>query len=220
MVTCPTSIMTSNDPFPEPTLSAEAVREWNRHLESVLRGFAHALNNRAAALSAVLELSSDADESPDTTRSILNTELSRVRDLADVIRIVGPARGGSEALSPADVAEQASAILKLHADHRDRPTVIRVDSAPPIRVSRWMFVRALVTLGATARIESKGATPVTIEITGDGDWLVVRVPGAKSKTDALSPYTAELTRAMGGELLLTHGFRLPTLAAIRQRENR
>lgn len=211
-----TSSAESSDGF-----SAEAIREWNGHLESVLRGFAHALNNRAAALSAVLELSNEPDESPDGTRSILKTELGRVRDLAGIIRLVGPGRGGSEALAPQDAAEQAAAILKLHADHRDRPTMFRADSAPPIRVPRWMFVRALVALGATARTEgSSGETPVTINLSEETEWLVVRVDDARQRTDVLSPYTAELTRAMGGELLPTHGFRLPTLAALRQREGR
>src|SRR3954470_16965011 len=87
-------------------LSEQAVREWQRHVEAVMRGLAHAVNNRAAALSAVLELSSEPDDDPATTRSILSSELSRVRELADVIRIMGPPRGGVEAFSPEDAANQ------------------------------------------------------------------------------------------------------------------
>jgi hypothetical protein len=205
----------------EHRFSAEATREWMQHVEHVLRGFAHALNNRAAALSAVLELSNEPDEDPAATRSILTTELARVRELAEIIRVVGPARGGSEAFSPEDAAEQATAILKLHADHRDRPAVIRADAPPPVRVPRWMFVRALVALGATARGENASVTaPVTITMSGDGDWLIVRVEEATTSAASLSPYAAELVRAMGGEILPARGFRVPTLAAIRQREGR
>src|SRR6185436_17390742 len=94
--------------------SDAAIREWHALVESLLRGTAHALNNRAAALYAVLELGSASDEDSEVTTSILQTELHRVRELADVIRRVGPARAGAEAFAPDEVAQQAIAVLRLH----------------------------------------------------------------------------------------------------------
>lgn len=201
-------------------LSEAALREWTAHLEAILRGLAHAVNNRAAALAAVLELSTDVNDDFASTRSILHAELARVRELADVIRTVGPARGGVEAFSPEDVATVATSVLKLHADHRDRPTSFDAHGAPPVRVMRWMFVRALIALGASARRATPDVTtPLVIPMTVDGDWLEIRAPDVTTSLEDTSPYAAELTRAMGGELA-GHGFRVPTLTAVRQREGR
>src|SRR5436190_14230388 len=85
----------------EPTLelSAPAWREWNRNVESVLRGIAHAWNNRAAALSAVIELAGD-DDDRGATSSILKSGLHNVRDPSAVNRTRGKPRPGSEELAP------------------------------------------------------------------------------------------------------------------------
>jgi hypothetical protein len=200
-----------------PSFSDAGIREWNGHVEAVLRGLAHALNNRAAALSAVLELSADPQEDG-STKSILDTELLRVRELADVIRMIGPARGGAEAFSPDEAGHLASAVLKLHADLGGQPAIIRAEQAPPVRLPRWMFVRALIALGATARTALPKNTPLTIDMTPNGDWLEVIVPGDAAAT---SGYVAELARAMDGDVIDGRaGFRVPTLVAIRQREGR
>jgi hypothetical protein len=90
--------------------------------------------------------------------------------------------------------------------------------APPIRVERWMFMRALVVLGATARVHGPQTT-AAIEVAGEGEWLEVQLDEAAAPASA-SLYVTELVRAMGGELLATRGFRVPTLAAVRQREGR
>jgi signal transduction histidine kinase len=210
--------------FPE--LSAAALREWNQHVESIMRGVAHTLNNRATALSAVIELARDPeDDDVAATASILGTELQRVRDLAELVRSIGPPRGGMEAFSPKDAAAEALAVLTLHAEQRDHPVTIDASSAPPTRVPRWMFVRSLIALGAAAANSARAATRITV--VEDGDWLVTRVEsgGAKPRCEELSPYAAELSRAMGGAPLERDaqercGFRVPTLAALRRREAR
>lgn len=212
--------MMPEEPPSGPRFSDAALREWNQHVEAMMRGIAHALNNRAAALSAVLELSSEPDGASDhaVTKNILRTELSRVRELAEIVRLVGPPRAGTEAFAPDEAAQQAVAVLRLLTDQGERITIVDARGAPPVRAERWMFVRALVVLGATARVDAT-TDPVPIRVAGDADSLEVRL-AAEHAPSAASVYLAELVRAMGGEMLSTRGFRVPTLAALRQREGR
>lgn len=190
-------------------LSAGALEEWGEHVESILRGIAHALNNRAAALSAILELArdpADAADATDVTNSILSTELERVTDLVGIVRSLGAPRRGVEAFAPGDAAEEALAALKLHAETNGRAVVIDSSAASPIRVEKWMYVRALIALGASA-------SPIIVR--AEGDWLLTRAGGVAGT----STLVAELARLMGGEPLEDQrGLRLPTLAALRQRE--
>lgn len=195
-----------------PALSAGALEEWSNHVEAVLRGVAHALNNRAAALSALIQLSDDSEPAP-TLRSILATELDRVIGLAAAMRAISAPRSGEEAFAATDAVAEALQVLSLHADQRDATTGIDAQDAAPVRVHRWMFVRALIVLAANA---GRTNTNVRIEIRSSGDSLIVRVA---NETPAPSLYVQEIARAMGGEALSDgQGFRVPTLAAIRQRE--
>jgi len=206
---------TPSDGSPEllsPALSPGAQEEWTLHVEAVLRGVAHALNNRAATLSALIQLADDAEPAP-TLRAILATELERVTGLAAAIRSIGTPRAGEEAFAPADAVSEALQVLALHSDQRDATTVIDARDAAPVRVRRWMFVRALIVLAVNA---GRAGTNVRMEIRSSGNDLVVRVA---SESPAPSPYVQEIVRAMGGEMLGDGlGFCLPTLAAIRQRE--
>ena len=187
-------------------LSAGALEEWGEHVESILRGIAHALNNRAAALSAVVELSRDPADDADVTNSILSTELERVTDLVGIVRSLGAPRRGVEAFAPGDAAVEALAALKLHAETNGRAVIIDSSAASPIRVEKWMYVRALIALGASA-------SPIIVRT--EGDWLLTRAGGVAGT----STLVAELARLMGGEPLEDQrGLRLPTLAALRQRE--
>ena len=197
-----------------PEVTPGALREWTHHVESVLRGLAHALNNRAAALSAVIELSREPDDDPAATREILEGEMQRVGELVRVVRAIGVPRPDAEAIVPADVAGDVRSILELHADLRDFTVRVEANGAPAVRVPRWMLMRALVALAATAT-PPHGERVCTLTLTGDGDWLTAMLPGARSL------YAPELARAMGGEPLGDGaGFRIPTLDAVRRREGR
>lgn len=212
---------THADTTPPLHLSADALREWMLHVESVMRGVAHAMNNRAAALSAVVELSQQGpDDDPEATKSILSSELLRVSELARAVRLLGPPRSGTEAFAPRDVVSDAIALLRLHSEQRKRVISIDTSSAPPIRVPRWMFVRSLVALCASAAARGNPAH-LQAAVTADGDWVNVRVDGIDAELLSTSPYTAEVARAMGGEPLGDAlGFRIPSLPALRQREAR
>jgi hypothetical protein len=205
-----------------PELSAAALREWSHTVECVMRGIAHALNNRAAALSAVIELARDPTDDPVATSSILGSELERVQALGAAIRSMGKPRAGEEAFAPRDAAEEALEVLKLHAEQRERTITFDASSAPPTRVPRWMFVRSLIALAvAGSRGLLASTTNLRITIVEDGDSIVASVDGAYTPSTTASPYMCELARAMGGEPLdKPLGFRVPTLTALRRREGR
>ena len=202
----------------ESAFSPAALDEWMQHVESVLRGIAHALNNRASAISGVIELSDERDESL-AVKSILGTELERVLDLANVVRSVGsPRSGGSEAFAPHDVVADALAVLRLHAEQRERVILIDAQSAPPTRVPRWMFMRAVIALAATAASLADRSATLRVAVVEDGDWILVRCDDSSAPRSA---YAGELASAMGGAPVDGQcGFRVPTLAAIRRREAR
>jgi len=201
-------------PQATPEVTPAALREWTHHVESVLRGLAHALNNRAAALSAVIELSRDPDDDPAATREILQGEMDRVAELVRVVRGIGVPRAEVEAFSPGDLADDLRSLLSLHADLRDLSVRVDAADAPPVRVERWMLLRALLALAATST-PPPGERTVSLTVSGEGDWVVARAHGPQSG------YMGELARAMGGELLPDRaGFRVPTLESLRRLEGR
>jgi hypothetical protein len=201
-------------PQDTPEVTPAALREWNHHVESVMRGLAHALNNRAAALSAVIELSNEPDDDPAATREILQGEMDRVTELVRVVRILAVPRGEPEAIVPADLVADLKSILHLHADLRDRVADFAASEAVPVRVHRWMLVRALVALAATTTAR-QGERTFMVTLATEGDWLTARANAPRSS------YMRELARAMGGEPNPDgSGFRIPTLESLRRREAR
>lgn len=202
-----------------PALSAAAAAEWNRHVESVLRGISHGLNNRAAALAAMVELTTEPAEPPSVLREILLTEQQRVRDLVHAARIIGTSRGEAEALRPGDVVADVGIVLEQHPDLRDGAVAIDVTQGSPIRVPRWAFSRALIALAA-GLIGGTRSDPRRIVIATEGDWLNVATDD-RGPPETTSPLAIELARHMGGEPLEgRYGIRLPTLATLRRREGR
>jgi len=198
---------------PVSTLSAEALLEWEANAESVLRGVAHALNNRAASMSALTSLCMEPDYTPQATSKLLATEVDRMRDLVAVVRAVGAPRGDVEAFEPADAAQSASGVIAMHAALRDREVKLNANAAP-VRTYRWMFVRGLVVLAARA---APNRSPIVLNVTERDGFVIAAADSATGR----SPYLAEIARAMGGEHLEeASGFKIPTLATLRQREGR
>jgi hypothetical protein len=197
-------------------LSAAAMTEWQQHVDHVLRGIAHSLNNRTAAVSAVLELAGDdAAEDVRDTLGILRTEVARFGELSAAVRAIGAPRRGAEAFPVADAAADAVTALRLHSGLREREIEIDASEAPPVRVPRWMFVHALIALGASLPENAKGR----IALNGEGDWVVARLTSGEAARGAATPCVQELAGLMGGDALKEGvGFRVPTLAAIRRRE--
>lgn len=201
-----------------PALGEAALREWQSIAEQVMRGIVHSLNNRSAALSAVLELSRDAGDDATGVVSILSTEIQRVAELSRLGRTLAVPRDVEEAIDVAHAAEEAALVLRFHAGLRERTVTIVASGAPPVRAAKWRLVRALVTLGCSAGEAVPDRGSASVVVTGEGDWLVARAANAPG---APSAYTVAMARAMGGDALERElGFRVPSLAAIRRREGR
>lgn len=207
--------MPINSTEDRPAFSAAALEEWTRLVEHVLRGVAHTLNNRAAALSAAIELASDVTEDSSVVATILAPELERVSEVVAIVRTISVPKP-SEAFLPAEAAKEALAVLRIHPDLRDRRFAFSGGEAAPIRAPRWLFARAVIALGV---VIGAAHTDVTITAEERDDWIEVRAGGT---VNARSAYLAEAARAMGGEALSGDmtGFRVPTLAALRRREGR
>jgi hypothetical protein len=164
----------------------------------------------------VIELARDPDDDS-AISSILSTELERVSDLVGAIRSTVSTRDRVDAFAPAEAAAEALAILRLHAELRDRRVTIDAAGAPPVRVPRWMFVRALVVLAATA---ARTVADARVLVSAEAEWVVARAD-ANAPAAAPTPYMTEIAHAMGGEPLRSgYGFRVPTLASLRRREGR
>jgi hypothetical protein len=200
----------------EPRLSAAAAEEWIHHAESILRGVGHALNNRAAALGAIVELSGADDVAE--TRELAQGEVRRLSELARALLFIGDRGGGVQAFAPADAAHEARALLELHRDFREGVPAMDAARGGPVRTRRDTFVRALVALASRVPREPV-ATPPTLTIATEDDWVVAQLSGDGG---AVTPLVAELARAMDGEPLSPprYGFRVPSLKAIRRREGR
>ena len=195
---------------PDHAFSAAALEEWSGHVDAILRGISHALNNRAAALSGAIQLSRDPD-SAEALPAILEPELSRVTELVAALRTFAAPRSAVEAFAPSDAAADAAAVLAFHSEQRERGATIDATATAPLRTHRWMFVRSLIALGG-----STSGAPVTVR--DDGDAVLVAADGAALS----SSYARELATAMGGSPLSgpRAGFRIPTLESIRRREGR
>ena len=210
--------MDLHDRNEEVPLSVEALQEWEGHVEDVLRGVAHALNNRAASVSAMLELSMEADRNDSATRALLAAEVQRLQELVDAVRAVGAPRAAAEAFDARDAAATARAVMTLHAALRDRTMTVDAPDVLAVRAPKWMFVRALVALAA--RGAGGGRGPAAIQLREEDGWVVARTSGTNADGKR-SCYADELPRAMGGEpLSAAPGFRIPTLAELRRREGR
>jgi len=222
---------TSASAHPEPSVelrqfSAAALEEWARIVEQVLRAVAHALNNRAAAIAALIDLSHDAtSEDVAASQSILRSELERVGELTQVVRALTPARGDAGAVgdvaafAPADLVSDINAILRLYDEQRSAGIEVTATGAPPVRLSRTELLRACVCVAvAAAGSQPRELTAIQMTGTADGDWLDVR---ATAPASVRSTYAAEAAARMGGEISEGQlGFRVPSLSALRQRAAR
>ena len=197
-------------------LSPAAAAEWMRHADGILRGVGHALNNRAAAIGALVDLA-DHGDGVGSTRALAAEESQRLAAIASAIRSVSEAETPVQAFIAADAARDAATILAIHKDFRGAPPAIEADGATAVRTRRGVFVRALIALaGVLPPGEPAAITPIVLR--PDGDWLVVSAAGARA---AASPLVMELARAMEGEPLDDgYGFRVPSLALLRRREGR
>lgn len=192
--------------------------EWTRFVEFVLRGIAHSLNNRAAAINAVMELAGDPDDDVASTVSILRTELEKVSELSSVARAIGAPRTSEDAFLSSDALRHARSVLSMHSELREREIVIDVSSRQPMRGPEAAYFRATMLLAAGT---TNGAASPELRISVRDESSTVTTVVAGTADARVSPAIVEMVRALGGEPLSgAYGFSVPTLESIRPRESR
>lgn len=203
------------------TNAASQADDWSAISNELLQGLIHALNNRLAALGALVELARLGDEDGDSLEGLAE-ELTLLGNVNALFALLPERRSEPEALELSSALDDA---LRLHAHHprlrRATCDVRRSDDAlPPVRAPRWALVRALVLLVHAAKQAGESAQErggSTIDLLADGPDVVVRaeVPGAPSEElVALVARCGGRAERDGDAVTL----RLPTLSELRRRE--
>jgi len=202
------------------TNSAPAPDCWSTISNDLLHGLIHALNNRMAALGALVELARLGDEEDDPL-SGLAEELTLLGEVNALIALLPERRSEPEALELSSALGDA---MRLHAHHprlRRVACAVTADGAlPPVRAPRWALVRALVILVHTAKGAREGpdrGDGATIHLVAEGGEVAVRAEVRADPTEEL----VVLAARCGGRVerdgdVLT--LRLPTLTELRRRE--
>lgn len=200
--------------------------DWIDLTDALLRGTAHALSNRAGALSALRDLGTLDEDG----RELFTGEIARLTRLIHLLRLV-PAEPGAlpEALDVAAIASDAVAVLALHPDSRELLWDARVDGVPqPVRAERWVLLRCVLLMcaGALAGCIARGARRLRITTSGDEETTVVSLADGDEQPTTWkepSPYARELATRLGGALSWRGAaleLRMPTLAVARAHEAR
>jgi hypothetical protein len=204
----------------EQQTGAPVVGDWNTLSDELLQGLVHALNNRVAALSALVELARLGDEEADPL-TVLPSEIALLHGVSGLFGLLPERSSEPEALELPLVLDDA---MRLHEHHprlrSERCIVVREGTPLPVRVPRWALLRVLVMLihaakRSTRSVQGRGGT--AIRVVGDPDTLSVHV---ETRAEP-SPYLIALAARCGGtcaregdELVL----RLPSILELRRRE--
>jgi C4-dicarboxylate-specific signal transduction histidine kinase len=193
---------------------------WATISNELLQGLIHALNNRVAALGALVELARlDAQEAAESLEG-LTGELAQLGRVNALFALLPDRHSEAEALELPDLLDEA---LALHAHHpRLRNQTCSVSYAGtvlPVRAPRWALLHALVMLVHVAKraaesVQDRGGVPLLVE--ANEDWVVVRV----RQTIEPPPDLAALAVRCGAELDREGdaiALRLPTLLELRRR---
>jgi hypothetical protein len=201
--------------------SPEHIRlvSWTELADALVRGLAHALSNRVAALMALMDLG-PGDLSADESQ-LFPREIDRLQDINRLLKLL-PAdiHARVEAVLPRDVLSDAIALMSVHPRGKEIDFQLQIANDQPVRVERWALLRLLLIILEAARESAlaRGAHRVDVSIGGDEQLVTVTALGSRFR--AASDPIAELlvrTDAMfdASESALT--LRLPTLVDIRRR---
>jgi nitrogen-specific signal transduction histidine kinase len=210
--------------------------------DGILRGVAHALSNRVAALSGVAGLVEFGDLSAQRLSRALGAEVSQLGALVDLLRLLAAdARQRGEAIELQAVLPQIVALHALHADLRDVVCTVAHDrETPPVHVTRSALVQAVLILVDAAKrdvVASQGS--VSLRYEGDPTWVTVAVESNRGLVasdgiddvaqlrDRVGRLVTQLDPALGFDVGTVHvpssglrlALRLPTLTEVRRRES-
>ena len=188
---------------------------WPVLYEDLVAGIIHSMNNCVTVLGVSLELSAQ-DDLP-SEAAVLQRELKQLIGLIGLTSALSSRTTRHEALELRSVLDLALTIHALNPATRSVACTVHVTGVlPPVRVSRSVLLRALLLLiDGAKRTRGSDGEGVAIEVTGDAESVVVRVPsGPTLSTDALA-----LATSCGGTLVAQAGwalFALPSLASVRR----
>lgn len=211
--------------------------------DGILRGVAHALSNRVAALSGVAGLVEFGDMTSQRIAKALGSEVGQLHALVELVRLlpVDP-RARAEAIELQAMLPQIVALHAMHGELRDVSCSVQHDRAAlPVHVLRPVLVYGMLILIDTAKrdaLPSQGS--VTVGYRGDPEGVSIGVESrhgdgaASTATDAathrdrigtmfrqLDPTLDPGVDQVAGEWKgLRLALRLPTLAEVRRRERR
>jgi hypothetical protein len=171
---------------------------WSSVADGLLRGLAHALSNRVAALQAVTQLLDVSTTISGELRAALAGEAGRLNALVELLRVLplGPA-------SAIRLPELLPEVLALHAMHPDLPdpaSSLAVDADPlPVHGDAAALTRALLLLLWVLSPTGVEAEAVSVRIDGDEEWAVVDLAGSATReTGAAVLREAEAMLERGG----------------------
>lgn len=208
-------------------LTAPVGSRWPALVEALLRGIGHSLSNRVAGLLALAEI--PIDEHDAESLGLLPHEAERLQDLLRVVKLLPAERvANPTALVLDDVVGDGCAIMALHPAGREIAwSTANPGGTQPVRVERWVLLRALLLMMDVGRewASASGSRTAVINLRGgDGATSVLEVAvvggdgGARSFDD--DGYLASLVDRLGGRLHAgtTLALELPTLGELRRRE--
>ncbi|MBW3627769.1 MAG: hypothetical protein KY464_00600 [Gemmatimonadetes bacterium] len=214
---------------------AAAEGAWLAVSDALLRGVGHAMNNRAAAVSAVVQvLAASGEEGP--LEAALRAETDRLQRAVELLRLL-PRQWGSdpEPVRVEELIPNAIALLALHSDLPETRFDWDTDGPlPPVLVEPSLLIHLVCLLGTAAGQEAArtGARAVAIRGSASTEVVTLQVsvgePNDAYADDAttggeVDPRSAGALLAMaGGDLTVEREdglrvkFTLPTLAAGRR----
>ncbi|HYD52685.1 MAG TPA: hypothetical protein VEA99_08660, partial [Gemmatimonadaceae bacterium] len=151
---------------------------WAEESESILRGLAHALSNRAIALDLAGDALDDEEaEARAAATAQIRGESVRVAELTRLLKLLPrEGLGRPQALQVSEVLADAVALHAHHLELRDLPLTTAIAAeALPVRVERWALLRALVLLIAMARRAARAEGSA-------GGGVAIRVEGTEDET--------------------------------------
>ena len=208
------------DPSPGELLARAG---WPSVETALLRGLAHDLSGRAAALGGLVELLGMGDEEKPPPLELLREEAGRLGEAVELLRLLAGDGEDAEA-EPLALGPLLGDVLRLHRRHRGLESVETVletgEDVPPVRVRRDVLVRTLLLLlGAAGRaVRNADGRRLDVELAGREGRAVVTLSlsGGGLETEEGSEGgdgAAGLERAVGGveEVLAEEGARMRTM---------
>lgn len=186
---------------------------WLAASDGLVAGVHHALNNRVATMSALVQLASlDPEPGPDALRA-LREELER---LAGTLRLVGmlPRRPGEGPipLQLPDLLPDVLALARQHRELRDVEVAVELPPGlPPVLAPETALAHALLALlvGAGAAARGRGAARAEVRVSADDRWVSLEAePADPAGLAALFAAAGGGAEAAGARMVA----RLPTLA--------